>query len=39
VVYAHKASVSLGECIEDLEYLARAGSPEDFVGRVYFLPL
>ncbi len=30
---------SLGECIEDLEYLAQAGSAEDFVGGVYFPPL
>ena len=39
VIYAHKLSVSLGRCIEDLEFLAKVGSAEDFTGRVYFLPL
>jgi hypothetical protein len=39
VIYAHKIFVSLGKCIEDLEFLAEAGSPKDFTGRVYFLPL
>jgi hypothetical protein len=39
VIYAHKLSVSLGECIEDLEFLVEAGAPEDFKDRVYFLPL
>src|SRR5215212_8851006 len=39
VIYAHKQRVSLGRCIEDLELLAQAGSPEDFSGRIYYLPL
>jgi predicted nuclease of predicted toxin-antitoxin system len=39
VIYAHKLRVSIGRCIEDLELLAQAGFPEDFVNRVYHLPL
>jgi uncharacterized protein with PIN domain len=39
VIYAHKQKVSIGVCITDLEYLAQAGSPEDFMDKVYFLPL
>jgi hypothetical protein len=39
VVYAHKREVSIGTCIENLEYLAQAGFLEDFEDRVYFLPL
>ena len=39
VIYAHKLTVSSGECIADLEYLALVGDAEDFADRVYFLPL
>jgi predicted nuclease of predicted toxin-antitoxin system len=39
VIYAHQRRVSIGRCIEDLELLAQAGSAEDFVNRVYYLPL
>jgi hypothetical protein len=39
VIYAHKQRVSIGQCVEDLEILAQAGSPEDFRGQLYFLPL
>jgi hypothetical protein len=31
--------VTIGQCIGDLEILATAGEPEDFVSRVYYLPL
>jgi hypothetical protein len=39
VVYAHKLSVSIGQCIADLELLAIVGNPDDFANCVYFLPL
>jgi predicted nuclease of predicted toxin-antitoxin system len=38
VIYARKAHVSIGRCIDDLELLARAGMPEDFENSVQFLP-
>jgi hypothetical protein len=31
--------VSIGRCIQDLELLAQAGFPGDFLDKVYFLPL
>ncbi len=39
VVYAHQLRVSVGQCIQDLELLAKVGEPEDFAGRVEYLPL
>lgn len=39
VIYAHRAHASIRQCIEDLDYLAQVGIPEDFVDCVYYLPL
>ena len=39
VVYAHQQKASLGQCVDDLELIAIAGSPEEFENRVYHLPL
>ena len=39
VVYAHQLYVTIGQCINDLEIIAKAGEPEDLVNRVLFLPL
>ncbi len=39
VIYAHKRDVSIGQCVQDLDLLAIAGTPDDFESRVYFLPL
>ena len=38
IVYAHQLYVSIGQCIQDLEFLAKAGEPEDFVNQVEYLP-
>lgn len=39
VIYAHQLRVSIGDCIRDLELVARAGEPEDMAEQVLFLPL
>jgi len=39
VIYAHQLRVSIGNCIHDLELIAKAGEPEDLVSRITFLPL
>ena len=39
LIYAHQLSTTIGRFIRDLELLAVAGEPEDFDGRVEFLPL
>lgn len=39
VIYAHQLRITVGQCLTDLEVLAKAGEPEDFENRVEFLPL
>ncbi len=39
VIYAHQLRISIGQCISDLELLAKTCEPEDFVARVEYLPL
>ncbi len=39
VIYAHQQLVSIGDCIRDLELIAKAGNPEEFVNSVQYLPL
>src|SRR5688572_31358927 len=39
VIYAHQLYVTVGRCINDLELIAKVGTPEDLVNRVQFLPL
>ena len=39
VIYAHQLRVSIGLCVTDLELIANATDPEEWVSRVEFLPL
>ena len=39
VIYAAQIEVSVGQCIDDLELLALAGGPEEFINQVRYLPL
>jgi predicted nuclease of predicted toxin-antitoxin system len=39
VIFAHQLRVSIGDCIHDLEMIAKAGEPEDMNNRVEYLPL
>lgn len=39
VIYGHQLEVSIGGCIDDLEYIALAGTQSDVVNQVLFLPL
>ncbi len=39
VIYAHQLRVSIGDCVRDLELVAKAGEPEDMTGQMLFLPL
>ena len=38
VVYAHKLRVPVGDCVRDLEIIAKAAHPEELVNRVQYLP-
>ncbi|MBE9130138.1 MULTISPECIES: DUF5615 family PIN-like protein [unclassified Coleofasciculus] len=39
IIYASQLFVSIGDCIRDLEIIAKAGELEEFVNRVQYLPL
>jgi predicted nuclease of predicted toxin-antitoxin system len=39
IVYAHQADVTIGQCVNDLELIAKAYEPEDIANRVEYLPL
>jgi Domain of unknown function (DUF5615) len=39
VIYAHQQKVTLGDCIRDLEIVAKVNEPEDLVNCVQYLPL
>jgi hypothetical protein len=39
VIFAPQLDVTIGQCVRDLELIARASDPEDWVNWVEFLPL
>ena len=39
VIYAHQLTVTVGQMIADLELIALVTSPDEWSGRVEFLPL
>jgi hypothetical protein len=39
VIYAHQLAITIGQCVRDLELIAKIAEPEDLSNRVEFLPL
>ena len=39
IIYAHQLKVTIGQCIRDLELIAKTSEPEDCANRVEYLPL
>jgi predicted nuclease of predicted toxin-antitoxin system len=39
IVYAHQLNVTIGQCVDDLELIARIYDPDDIINRVEYLPL
>lgn len=39
VIYAHQQNSSIGNCVRDLELIAKICNVEDFVNHVQYLPL
>ena len=39
VIYAHQLHVTIGQCVADLELIAKASDSSDWVNRVEYLPL
>jgi predicted nuclease of predicted toxin-antitoxin system len=39
VIYARQLSVTIGQCVKDLELICKAGEPEDLADQIDVLPL
>ena len=39
VIYVHQLRLTVGQCVQDLELLAKVYDPGEFVDRVLYLPL
>lgn len=39
IIYAHPLRISIGQCIQDLELIAKVCEPQDMQNRVEFIPL
>ncbi|MBD2013817.1 DUF5615 family PIN-like protein [Microcoleus sp. FACHB-53] len=39
VIYAHQLLIPIGDCVRDLEIIAKVYDPEDLANRVEYLPL
>jgi len=39
VIYAHQLNITVGQSIEDLELIAQATEPAEWISRVTYLPL
>ena len=39
VVYAHQLNVTIGQCVNDLELIAKVYEPEELLSQVEYLPL
>jgi predicted nuclease of predicted toxin-antitoxin system len=39
VIYAHQLNITVGQCVADLELIAKASEPEELVNCTVYLPL
>jgi len=39
VIYAHQLNLTIGQCIADLELIAQASEPAEWINRTEYLPL
>ncbi len=39
VIYAHQRTISIVDCVDDLELIAASAEPDDLRDRVLFVPL
>ena len=39
LIYGHQLRVSIGQCVKDLEILAKLAQPEELLNQVVYLPL
>lgn len=39
IIYAHQIEVTIGQCLHDLEIIAKAGETDDVENQITYLPL
>lgn len=39
IVYAHQMNIAIGDCVRDLEFIAKVATLEELANRVLYLPL
>lgn len=39
VIYAHQMRITIGQCVQELELIAKLAEPEELANRVEYLPL
>jgi len=39
IIYAHQLRVTIGQCVHDLELMAKVCEPTDLANRIEYLPL
>jgi hypothetical protein len=39
IIYAHQLNASIGQCVLDLELVANASDPDEWITRIEYLPL
>lgn len=39
IIYAHQLDVSIGQCVIDLELVAKASEADEWINRIEYLPL
>src|SRR5262249_62329422 len=39
VIYAHQLNITVGQCIADLELIAKSSEPEEWLNSTIYLPL
>lgn len=39
LIFAHPMRISVGDCIRDLEIIAKTGEPSDLANQIVYLPL
>ena len=39
IIFAHQLNVTIRDCVRDLEIVARVTGPDEWIGRVEYLPL
>jgi hypothetical protein len=39
IIYAHQLNITVGQCVDDLEFIAKASGPVEWANKLAYLPL